>query len=149
MSNVNRWNPRTGLVSLRDNMNRILEEGLGSIGGGGLSLAIDIYETDDAVIIETSPLMGIKADSIEVSITDDILTIKGETQDIHQDEARRYLRQERRFGGFSRSVNVPRAIKAEETTARFKDGILTITIPKADSARPQIIDVTTPGDDPA
>lgn len=149
MANESRWNPRRELASLRDNMNRILEDGLGAIGSSSSGLALDIYETTEAVIIETSPLVGIDAEQIEVSITDDILTIQGETVDVHAGEDLNYLRKERRFGAFSRSVSIPRPIRAEETTAKFKDGILTISIPKEPEAQPQVIDVSATDEDSA
>lgn len=140
MSNIFRWDPLKELSKVRENMNRILEEGFSSVSGS--NLALDIYETDDAVIVKTDPIPGVNADAIEVSITADLLTIRGETsvQPEHTEGAS-YLRKERRSGSFSRSVTIPRAIKADEAVATFKDNMLTITIPKADDARPKVINV--------
>lgn len=143
--NFNRWDPLKQLANmrdnLRDNMNRILEEGIASVGGS--VIALDIYETEDAVIVETNPIPGATGENIEVSITGDVLTIKGET--VKRDELGQatYLRQERRFGQFSRSVTIPRDVNSEEAKATFKDGILTITIPKSEKSRPQVIDITS------
>ena len=141
--NLKRWDPLQQLASLRENlrhnMNRILEEGLASVGGA--NIALDMYETEHAVVIETSPLLGITGEDIEVSITGDVLTIQGETKKPEGEKKANYLRKERRFGHFSRSITIPSPIVAEETTATFKDGILTITIPKSAATRPQVIDV--------
>ncbi len=141
--NLKRWDPLQQLASLRENlrhnMNRILEEGLASVSGA--SIALDMYETEHAVVIETSPLLGITGEDIEVSITGDVLTIQGETKKTETEEKANYLRKERRFGHFSRSITIPSPIVAEEATATFKDGILTITIPKSAETRPKVIDV--------
>lgn len=139
MNTGKRWDIRRELNNLRDNMNRILEEGIASVSG--TTLALDMYETEDAVIIETNPLPGLKADNIEVSITGDVLTIRGEIEQAEQDQNVSYLRKERRFGNFSRSVAIPRPVKAEQASAAFKNNILKITIPKADEARPRVINI--------
>jgi HSP20 family protein len=116
-----------------------LEEGFASVSGS--NLALDMYETEDAIVIETSPIPGIKAEEIEVSITGDVLTIRGETRPEGAEAKGQYLRQERQFGSFSRAVTIPRPIKAEETAASFKDNVLTITIPKAEEAKPKVINI--------
>lgn len=140
MSNRLRWDPLRELNNLRDNMNRILEEGLASVSG--TTIAVDVYETEEMVVIETSPLPGIKPEEIEVSITGNTLTIKGETQEqAAQTESQTYLRKERRFGSFTRSITIPRPVKAEGAVASFKDGMLSITIPKAEDARPKVINI--------
>lgn len=141
MSNLMRWDPLRELSNLRDNMNRILEEGLATVSG--TTIAVDIYETEDMVVIETNPLPGIKPEEIEVSITGNVLTIKGETQDQKtlQSEEQTYLRKERRFGSFTRSITIPRPVKAEDAVASFRDGMLSISIPKAEDARPKVINI--------
>ena len=139
MNTGKRWDIRRELNNLRDNMNRILEEGIASVSG--TTVALDMYETGDSIVIVTSPLPGLKAENIEVSITGDVLTIRGEIEQTDQDESVNYLRKERRFGSFSRSITIPRPVKAEEAAAAFKDNILKITIPKSDEARPRVIDI--------
>ncbi len=146
MSNLLRWDPLRELGNLRKNMNRILEEGFSSIGG--TALALDMYETEDMIVIETNPIPGISADDIEVSITGNVLTIKGKSTAEHSAVSEtNYLRKERRTGGFSRSITIPRAVQAEDAVASFKDNMLTISIPKAAESRPQVIDVRATEDD--
>lgn len=140
MSGSIRWNPKQGLTNLRDAMNRILEEGFASMSGTP-ALALDMYETEDAVIVQTNPLIGVQAEDIDVSITGDVLTIRGETRAEGNLPTANVLRRERRFGRFVRSVTIPRPIKAEETTASLQNGVLTIKIPKAEAARPRAIEV--------
>lgn len=137
-----RWNPLRDLSNLRDNVNRVLEQGLASVSGSP-TIAIDIYETETAVIVRTSPLGNIQADDIDVSITGDTLTIRGEIKADAEVDETNFLRRERRFGSFQRSVTIPRPIKAEETIASFENGILTITIPKTEEATPRVIRVSS------
>lgn len=140
MSNLLRWDPLRELNKLRDNMNRILEEGLASVGG--TVIPIDMYETETEVIIETGPLPGVQPEHIEVSITGNVLTIKGEIgKETEKAEETTYIRQERRLGSFNRSITIPRSIKAESAVAGFKNGLLTITIPKTEDARPKVINI--------
>ncbi len=134
------FDPLRGLMGLRDSVNRLIEDGL-SAAGGTQSLPVDIYETADAVIVKTAPIVGVQPEDIDVSITADSLTIKGETRPEDDVQADNYLRRERKYGTFSRTVSIPRPIKADQAVADFKDGILIITLPKADDARPRTINV--------
>ena len=127
--------------NLRDNMNRILEEGIASVSGN--NLALDIYETEDAVVVKTDPLLQVDPEAIEVSITGNVLTIKAQSLENDEESTGQYLRRERRFGDLSRSVTIPREIEAEKAVANYKNGILSIIIPKSESARPQVINIKT------
>lgn len=137
---MRRWDIRKELTNLRDRANRILEQGFASVSGNP-SIAVDMYETEDAVIVRTSPVMGVRIEDIDVSFTGDTLTIRGKTQtDVEVDESS-FLRRERRFGDFHRTLTIPRPIKAEEASANYENGVLTITIPKEEEARPKVIEV--------
>jgi HSP20 family protein len=147
MSNRLQWDIRHELGNLRDNMNRILEEGIASVSGGTITL--DMYETEDSIVVETNPIPGVTPESFEVAITGNVLTIKGESKespDQHKENAN-YLRKERRFGHFSRSITIPVEVNAEEAAASFKDGILTITIPKTVAEQPKVINVSSTDND--
>jgi len=126
---------------LRDSVTRVIGQGIQTVTGG-IYVLLDIFETDDAVVIRTSPLDGVVPDSIEVSMDDDMLTIMGETTGENDVPGDTYLLRERRFGKFVRTVRIPRLVKAEEAQAKFKAGILTITLPKIEDSRRQMIDVT-------
>lgn len=139
MANQN-FDPMKSLLGLRDSLNRIIEDGISAVGGTQ-SLPVDIYETDQAVIIKTAPIVGVQPEDIDVSITADALTIKGETRPEDDVSPDSYLRRERKYGSFSRTVTIPRPVKADQAVADFKDGILIITLPKADDARPRTINV--------
>ena len=134
------FDPVRGLLTLRDSVNQIVQGGLSAVGGTQ-TLALDIYETEQAVIVKSVPILGAQPETIDVSITGDSLTIKGETRPDDSIPAESYLRRERRYGPFTRTVNIPRPVKPDSAIADFKDGVLTITIPKADDARPHTINI--------
>lgn len=102
---------------------------------------LDVYRTADAVIIVTAPIDGLNPGSIEVSILGQDLIVQGETQPTEDIPQEAYLRRERRFDGFSRTVTIPVRVKAAEASAKVKNGVLTIRLPLADTDRSEIIDV--------
>ncbi len=136
------FDPVKSIMGLRDSLNHIIEDGL-SVAGGVQQLPVDVYETEQSVIIKTMPLIGVQPEEIDVSITGDMLTIRGETRPEDDVQAENYLRRERKYGPFSRSIPIPRPVKADQAVADFKDGVLIITLPKADEARPRTISVET------
>ena len=94
---------------------------------GGEALALDVYETDDSVVVKTT-VPGVKPEDIDITITGNSLTIKGETQAEEKVEKGDYIRQERGFGSFQRSVHLPDGLMADKAEASFKDGVLTLKV---------------------
>ena len=141
-----RWEPFRDMVALRDAMEGMVEEGLvrapapfaGWAPGG---LAVDMYETDESVVIKTA-IPGVNADEIGVSVTGDTLTIRAETKEEDEIQRENYLRRERRFGSCCRSVTLPGGLEAEKAEADYTDGVLTLTFPKAEEVKPKSIKVT-------
>lgn len=105
------------------------------------SLAVDMYETDECVVVKTA-IPGIKAEDIDVSIVGDTLTIKSETKEEQEIKRENYLRRERRFGSACRTVTLPGGLLADKAEADYTDGVLTLTIPKAEEVKPKSIKVT-------
>ena len=128
------------LNSLRDSLNRFLEDGM-SLANGSQLLPVDVLETETSVVVKAGPLLGVKPENIDVSIVGDKLTIKGESKAEDSPEEANYIRRERRFGAFSRTVTIPRPVKADQAAANFKDGMLTITLPKLEEPGPKVINV--------
>jgi len=141
-----RWEPFRDLISLREAMDRLFEESIVRPRAGWLSpvraesLAVDMYETGDAVIVKTA-IPGVKAEDVDVSITGDTLTIKGETRAEEEVKEENYIRRECRYGSFCRSLTVPVSIVADKAEAEFENGVLTLTLPKAEEVKPKPIKV--------
>ena len=141
---VMRWDPAREMVTLRDAMNRLLEDSWvrpgqaldrdGGSAGPALRLPIDAYSTNDEIVIVT-PVPGVKPEDVEITIEGDTLTIKGELP--APIENVNYLMQERSYGHFARTVvfNVP--VQADKAEANFTNGVLTISVPKAEAVRPR------------
>ena len=141
---IQRWDPLRDIVSLREAMNSLLEEsfvrpraGMIAMTGG---MAIDLRESDQAYIVETI-VAGAKPEDVEISVLGDTLRIAVEIRDEGDHNGEKWLLRERRFGRFERSLTLPAQVKADDATADFHDGILTISLPKAEAARPRSIPV--------
>ena len=146
MARLVRWEPFRDLVSLQDAMHRLFEESFvqSRVGWpasvGMQSLAVDMYETDEAIVVKTA-VPGIKPEALNVSIVGDTLTIRGETKAEGEIKKENYIRRERRCGSFCRSLVVPLPVMADEAEAEFENGILTLTLPKAEEVKPKVIEV--------
>jgi len=126
------FDARRELNSLKQSVERIIGQGVQavqSLTSGGLSLRLDIYELDDHLIVRTTPIDGLVADSLEVSMAEGVLTISGEARPEETPAHASYLMQERRFGAFSRAVAISMPVKADEARAKLRDGAIIITIP--------------------
>lgn len=103
-------------------------------------LAIDAYQTEDEILVKT-PIAGVRPEDLDISVTDDVLTIKGERKRNEKIEEADYLVQECYWGSFSRSYILPMAVEAENAAASIKDGVLTVTIPKEAKSKTRVIQV--------
>jgi HSP20 family protein len=145
MASLIKWEPLSDLVSLRDAMDRLFEDSFVHMRGlpaifGSEPLALDVFETTDSVVVETA-VAGVKPEEIEITITGDLLTIKGETRAEEKVEKANYIRQERRYGAFQRSVQLPGSLVTDKAEATFEDGVLTLTIPKSEESKPKTVKV--------
>lgn len=146
MASIVRWEPFRDMVALRDAVDRMWEERflrppMPPIGPWAEApLAVDMYETDDSIVVKTG-IPGVKADDIDVSVTGDTLTIKAETTEEEEISRENYLRHERRVGSYCRSVTLPGGLETEQAEADYTDGILTLTFPKAEEVKPKTIEV--------
>lgn len=103
-------------------------------------LAVDVYQTKMEVVIK-APIAGVKPDEISIAITDDVVTIKGERREEQEVERENYYAQECYWGAFARSVILPVTTLSDKADATFTDGVLTIRIPKAETAKTKIVKV--------
>ncbi len=148
MSSLIHWDPFGELMSLRQAMDRLFEESfvhptgiLASLREGPVP-ALDIYETDGAVVVKAS-VPGMKPEDIDITITGDVLTIKGEAKTEEEIKKENYHRQERRYGAFTRTVELPPQLQTDRAEATFEQGVLTLTIPKAEEIKPKAIKIKT------
>jgi HSP20 family protein len=145
---IERFSPFTDLMSLRQAMDRLFEDSfvrpshaLESLGEVARP-ALDIYQKPDEVVMKAA-LPGVKPDDVNIDITGDILTIKGESKAEQEIKREDYLYQDRRYGTFCRGVVLPSGLKSDKTEATMEDGVLTLTIPKAEEIKPKAIKVKT------
>jgi len=105
-------------------------------------LAIDAYENEDEVVIK-APMAGVRPDNLDLTISDDTITIKGKRHAEHEEKKGNYLLQECYWGSFERTYKLPVAVDSEKARAQLKDGLLTITLPKASRSKTKVIEVKT------
>jgi HSP20 family protein len=150
MASIVRWEPFRGPMTLRqarDMLDRLFDEDAGRwptwlpnwMEG---NLALDVYETDEAVMIKTA-IPGVKPEEIDISVSGDTLTISAETKEDEEVKRENYIRRERRYGTCCRSVTLPGGLEADKTEAKYENGVLTLTIPKAEEVKPKTITVKT------
>jgi HSP20 family protein len=145
MSNLTRWEPVREMMTLREAMDRLFDDAFTrplSIRDGWSSMpAIDMYQTDDEIVVK-AVLPGMKADEVQINITGDRLTLKGEMKRDEEKKDKAWQIREHRYGQFERSVPLPTQVTADRAKAEFENGILTITLPKAEEVKPKTITVS-------
>ena len=138
--------PMRNLFSLHNEMRRIFgdlfvpHEGKMDTEETSWMPTVDISETENGYEIRAE-LPGVSEDDVNVSVTDNVLTVKGEKRQEEETEGKDYHRVERRYGSFQRSFTLPRHIETDTIKAGFKDGVLTLGIPKAEVAKPTEIPI--------
>ena len=143
MANLVRWNPMAEMAGMHDQVDRLFEDFFSrspiSYEGYGV-VNMDMMQTDDEVIIEAS-IPGIKPDDINISVTGDTLTIRGEIKSDEEVKKADYHMREIKRGSFTRSVVLPAQVVSDKAKAEFENGILKLTLPKAEEVKPKTITV--------
>jgi HSP20 family protein len=143
-----RWNPNRDMMSVRDEMSRVLNEAFGrgtndesAWVSGAWTPPVDIYETDEALVMKAE-LPGFSKDDISIELKENTLVIKGERK--HEDEVKEgnYHRMERSYGAFQRAFMLPMTVDQEKVKAAYKDGVLELRLPKVQAAQPKRIAVS-------
>jgi len=134
-----RWSPMWDpFAEMEETFNR-----LPSVAGQSMRAfvpAMDVYETDKAVVVET-PLAGVNADDVKVSVEKGVLTVQGESKKEHEVEEKNYYRKEVRSGAFFRQVALPASVLEDKVLAEFEEGMLKITCPKSAPAKTKNVNV--------
>jgi HSP20 family protein len=145
MANITRFDPLGEMVSLRSAMDRLFEDSFVSptswrtvSGGETLTPPIDVHETADEIVV-TAVLPGLRAEDVDITMTGQNLVLRGEFKADESVNREQYLYRERRYGSFSRSLQLPVRVEGDRAEATFIDGILTLRIPKAEEVKPRQI----------
>ena len=139
------WQNLGGLSGLRDEIDRLFELPLSELTRtsqllSGWSVALDVYEDTDNVYVKAE-MPGMKKEDINLSLHDGSLSISGERKSETSHEGTETLRTERFYGRFQRTVTLPTPVAIDKVKAQYKDGVLSVTLPKAEEAKPKHIDV--------
>lgn len=146
---IMRWRPGRELATIRDEMNRLFDEFFSGfpfperrrgLMEGEWAPTVDVAETDENIVV-TAELPGVKQNDVEISVVNDVLTLKGEKKEEKEIKKENYHRIERSYGSFQRSITLPTGVQADKAKATYKDGVLTITIPKVEEAKPKSIKI--------
>jgi len=148
MNSVTRWNPIRDFASVQDEMNRVMKDVLGSRwladeGGAVVWRApVDIEERPDRYVVHVE-LPGMKLEDIKITLEDNRLVIRGEKTRTEEQKNATYHKLERVYGTFERSFTLNHAVKSDKIEATYRDGVLELTIPKAEEARAREIPIKT------
>ena len=139
------WDPVREAVSLRDVMSSLLQDSFVRPGalmgdGGPAMLPLDISENDNEFIVKAS-LPGVRPEDVQITVHGDTLTIRGETKAEQEKKDEHYHLRERRYGLFQRTVRLSAPVRTDQAKAEFQNGVLTLTLPKAEEAKPKQIKI--------
>lgn len=146
MLSITRWDPFRGLNTLQEQMNRLFEGTVFRGRGNDSALttwapAVDIYETENELVVKAD-LPEVSEKDLDIRVENNILTIRGERkfeQTVSEDN---YLRVERAYGSFSRSFSLANSVDTEAIQAEYRNGVLTVRVPKRAEAKPKQIKVS-------
>jgi HSP20 family protein len=145
-----RYDPFRDLRTLQEEVNRLFSTNLGGgfgeegIGRGAWNPSVDIYENKDQIVFEAE-LPGMNREDFELSVENNVITLRGERRFEKKDESDNYHRVERSYGSFTRSFTLPQSVSAEGATAEYTSGVLRVTLPKREETKSRRIEVTGEG----
>jgi HSP20 family protein len=145
MADITRWDPFSEIQTLRQQLDRMFDDvrpwRLVSGGNGEAAyFPVDLYESAEEVVVKAS-LPGVKPEDIDISVTGNVLTLRGEAKEEKEEKGETWYRRERRFGSFHRQFQLPTEVDASKAQAVFEHGVLRLTLPKAEAAKPKTIKV--------
>ncbi len=146
MASLTRWNPWSELFTLHDQVDQLFNEAFGGLTGTVRSgdvpatLPVDIRQTDEAYIVEAS-VPGFAPEDVEVTVDQNMLTIRGNYKQEREDRGAGWIRRERRQSSVHRQIGLPAEVREDEISASFHNGVLTVTLPRAQKAQPKRIPV--------
>jgi HSP20 family protein len=147
---ITRYDPFRDLRSLQDEVNRLFSTNIGrGFGDEGLSRgawmpSVDIFENKDSIVLEAE-LPGMNREDFELTVENNVLTLRGERRFEKKDEADNYHRVERAYGSFTRSFTLPQTVSAENAAAEYKNGVLRVTLQKREEVKARRIEIAGEG----
>ncbi|MDK2926663.1 MAG: hypothetical protein PWR31_353 [Bacillota bacterium] len=133
-----RWDPFQDLWQVREEVNRLFDHTLSRYpalaGRRGWQPAVDMYEDEKEVVVKAE-IPGVEPKDVDITVTADSLSLRGELKEEREEREDGYIRSERRFGQFYRTLTLPAEVKPEEAKATFKNGVLEVRVPKAAEGR--------------
>src|SRR5918996_5471387 len=148
-----RYDPFRDLRTLQEEVNRLFSTNLTrafddeGIGRGAWAPSVDIYENKDQIVLEAE-LPGMKQEDFDLSIENNVITLRGERRFEKSEETDNYHRVERSYGAFTRSFTLPQTVSAEGATAEYNNGVLRVTLPKREETKARRIQVSGTGTGP-
>ncbi len=140
MNSLTRWDPFRNLSSLQDQMNRLFDIAMPRHGDDSVltswAPAVDIYETENELVLKAD-LPEINEKDLDVRIENNTLTVRGERKFDREVKEDNYLRVERAYGSFSRSFSLPNTVDSEKIKADYRNGVLTVEMPKRAESKPK------------
>lgn len=146
---IDKWDPFDTFLGLQEDLNKMFRRNWPAPGEGdsmekvyNWAPAVDIYESDNSLVVEAE-LSGLDPDDIDVSIDNNILTVKGERKKISEVKEENYYRIERAYGTFQRSIRLPSEVDAEKIEANYENGVLKVSVPKIEPKKAKKIPIQT------
>lgn len=145
-----RYDPFRDLRTLQEEVNRLFStnvtRGFGEegIGRGAWHPSVDIYENKEHIVLEAE-LPGMNRDEFELSVENNVITLRGERQFEKKDDTDNYHRVERSYGSFTRSFTLPQTVSADGATAEYRNGVLRVTLPKREETKARRIQISGEG----
>ncbi len=143
---IMRWDPFRDLLDLQDRMNKLFEESFRRFRStdldlaGGFVPAVDIYETDNEIVLKAE-IPGVSKEDIKIEVQDGVITLKGEKKVEKEVKEENYHRIERAYGSFQRSFSLPSNVDRDRIKAAYKDGVLEVVLPKKEEAKPREVKI--------
>lgn len=138
-SELTEWRPFSDFAELRHRLDQAFRD-LSDGVQRGWTPSVDLIRKEDQLVLRAD-LPGIKPDEVKIEIEDDVLTVSGEHREEKEEKREQYMRRERRYGSFSRSMVLPKGVKAEDIHASSKDGVLEVTVPIPKAEQKQKIEI--------
>src|SRR5207253_9585327 len=141
-----RYDPFRDLRTLQEEVNRLFSNNASpafadeGIGRGAWSPNVDIYENKDQIILEAE-LPGMNRDDFDLTVENNVITLRGERHFEKKDEADNYHRVERSYGSFTRSFTLPQTVSADGAAAEYRNGVLRVTLPKREETKARRIEI--------